>query len=339
MKGSLVEVRQPGRKPLYIVVADEVEIGRDCDGLLLADSEVSRRHVSLADEAGELIATDLGSTNGTFLNGTRISGPAPVRSGDTLIAGATEIELIGPASGGAEPGAIRSSGGATESKATIAQDASGHTVVRGEGGNVDARRTSIELVADAASDSRPDVSSLKGDGDTITIVFSDIESSTEKAIALGDSVWFEVLGVHNDIVRRALAKYGGNEIKSQGDGFMLSFPSARRALQFCVEVQRDLSAYAEEHPETGVRIRIGLHTGEAIVDDEGDLFGKHIIVAARIANLADGDQILASGVVKEITATRGDLAFSDARSVELKGIEGSYDVHDLNWRESLSVLA
>ena len=172
----------------------------------------------------------------------------------------------------------------------------------------------------------------------MTIVFSDIESSTEQAIALGDEKWFEALSAHNGIIRTALKKYGGTEIKSQGDGFMLSFPSARRALQCCVEIQRDLTAFAEENPDQGVRIRIGLHTGEAIVDDDGDLFGKHIILAARIANLADGEQILASGLVREITSSRGDVAFGSSKEVELKGIAGTYHVHEVDWRESLDAL-
>ena len=63
-----------------------------------------------------------------------------------------------------------------------------------------------------------------------------------------------------------------------------------------------------------IRIRIGLHTGEAIVDADGALLGKHIIMAARIANLADGGQILASSITKEITSSRGDLEFGEASS-------------------------
>ena len=131
--------------------------------------------------------------------------------------------------------------------------------------------------------------------------------------------WFDVLGIHNDIVRRNVATFGGKEIKSQGDGFMLTFPSARKAVQACISVQQELGVLAHRSPDVAVRIRIGLHTGEAIVDDEGDLFGKHIIIAARVANLADGGQILASRVVREIASSRGDLDFGPGREGRAQG--------------------
>ncbi|MEL7209044.1 MAG: adenylate/guanylate cyclase domain-containing protein, partial [Actinomycetota bacterium] len=169
------------------------------------------------------------------------------------------------------------------------------------------------------------------DGDTVTVVFSDIESSTEQALRLGDERWFEVLSGHNDLVRSQLRRFGGSEIKAQGDGFMLTFPSARRAVRFAMAVQTDLED-GDLGGDDGIRIRIGLHTGEAIVDDVGDLFGKHIIVAARVANEAQGGEILVSSVVREIVSSRGDIDFGPERSVALKGISDDYVVHPVTWR-------
>ena len=74
------------------------------------------------------------------------------------------------------------------------------------------------------------------DGGTITILFSDIESSTERATAMGDAAWFELLEVHNAVIRTAVARFGGREVKSIGDGFMLVLPSVRRALRFATAV-------------------------------------------------------------------------------------------------------
>src|SRR4029453_1749255 len=103
-------------------------------------------------------------------------------------------------------------------------------VVRGRTtGGDSVRLTSIDRGADAVEEHLPDVQALRGDGDTVTIVFSDIESSTEMALRLGATAWFERLGVHNELIRRHLKVYGGIEIKAQGDGFMLTFPSTRRA--------------------------------------------------------------------------------------------------------------
>ena len=76
---------------------------------------------------------------------------------------------------------------------------------------------------------------------TITIVFSDIESSTERATAMGDTAWMQVLNRHNEIIRRNVRQWSGHEVKNQGDGFMLTFPGARRALLCMIAVQQQLA--------------------------------------------------------------------------------------------------
>jgi adenylate cyclase len=75
-----------------------------------------------------------------------------------------------------------------------------------------------------------------------------------------------------------------------------------------------------------------MHTGEAIVDRSGDLFGRHVIVAARVANLADGGEILVSSLVREIVAARGDITFGPPRDVKLKGIDGNHIVYAVDWQ-------
>ena len=79
---------------------------------------------------------------------------------------------------------------------------------------------------------------------------------------------------------------------------------------------------------------MGCHTGEVIVDDAGDLFGKHVIVAARIANLASGGEILVSTLVKDLVSARGDVAFKETRHVDLKGIDGRWEVHLVDWKRT-----
>jgi class 3 adenylate cyclase len=192
------------------------------------------------------------------------------------------------------------------------------------------RRTSIDIVAAKAQNDGVDVRSLPVDQGTLTIVFSDIESSTERNVELGDQAWFDVLGIHNRIVSERVAEFGGTIIKNQGDGFMLSFPGARRALDCMVAVQRDLTAHSSAQPERAVRIRIGMHTGEVLADADGDLFGQHVVVAARVANLAAGGEIVVSSLTKEIVASRGDIEFDPPRQVHLKGI-GDAMVYPLDW--------
>lgn len=328
MSLALLEVRQPGRKPLVLVVHDAIELGRDCDGLLLLDPEVSRRHAAVRRAGDTMTIEDLGSTNGTTLNGELVKRPTPMTTGDVARVGATELRIVEePAFAAAAPAAPGAARGTVVA-------GSGETTVRARpGGGAAARKTSIDAVAAEAEQETFDASRLQAEGGTVTIVFSDIESSTELAMKLGDTAWFEVLGLHNDIVRGLVRQYGGNEIKSQGDGFMLTFPSARAAVRCTSEVQRRLAAHAREHPDRAIRVRIGIHTGEAIADATGDLFGRHIIVAARIANLADGGQILASGITTAIAHT-GDFRFGEPRPVSLKGIEGDYVVHEVLWQEA-----
>lgn len=332
MPSPTVEVRQPARRPLHVVVVDSLEVGRECDGVIIDDGEASRRHLELRATDGRVWVSDLGSTNGTTLNGTRITSAVELRAGDVLIAGATEIRLW------MEPDAIVSSG-RRQREPTVNHKG----VVVGGSGEVELYppvvsayagdpATSIERVASTVDGRTADVANLRGDGHTVTVVFSDIEGSTEQALRLGDERWFEVLGVHNELIRERLAEFGGTEVKSQGDGFMLTFPSARRAVRFAVAVQKALDEHAWEEVGDRVRVRIGMHTGEAIVDDEGDLFGKHIIVAARVANHAEGAEILVSSVVREIVSSRDDISFGDARTVDLKGIADDYVVHPVTWR-------
>ncbi len=131
-------------------------------------------------------------------------------------------------------------------------------------------------------------------------------------------------------MRRELAAHGGYEVELQGDGFLLAFASARKALLCAVAIQRALAADAECNPDEPIRVRIGVHTGEALKDADR-FFGRTVILAARIAALAQGGDILASALVKDLAAHAGDLRFEDGREVELKGISGTHRVYRVPW--------
>ncbi len=306
----VIVVTQPGRQVLHVVVEGVLVIGRECEGLLLADAQTSRRHLEVRARDGKVLCADLGSTNGTFLDGERITGPVVLERGSVLTLGDTAIRFAAAAPPGSGIGRATTIAG-------IEPAADG----------VDLRLTSIDLVADlvAADQWRPHL-----DAGTITILFSDIESSTERVSAIGDTAWFEL---HNRTFREELAKFAGREIKSQGDGFMLTFPSVRRAISFATAVQQRLAAHEAADPERAVRVRMGLHTGEVITDASGDLFGRHVNKAARIANLAGGGQILVSGTVREIAAGNRDVEFGNGVEVELKGLDGMHVVHEVFWHE------
>ena len=193
------------------------------------------------------------------------------------------------------------------------------------------RTTSIDLVAAAVADELPTV--RVPDGGTLTIVFSDIEDSTSRSAELGDAAWMEVLNVHNAIIRRQVARFRGNEVKAQGDGFMLVFASARAAVDAMIETQRALESWARSQPTSAVRVRVGIHTGE-VIRVQDDFLGKHVTVAARVANSARGGEILVSALVREIVDARGDLTFDEPRTVGLKGLPGDWTVHPVRWRRA-----
>jgi class 3 adenylate cyclase len=191
--------------------------------------------------------------------------------------------------------------------------------------------SSIERVASAAQAERTQVwrDAVAPDG-TVTIMFSDIEDSTVLTERLGDARWQELLRQHDAMVRAEVEAHGGYVVKHLGDGFMLAFQSARKALDCAVGIQ---SAFAKDGalPEP-VRVRIGLHAGEAVREND-DFFGKNVVLASRVASKAAGGEILASSVVRTLVESSVDPAlFGQGREVELKGLEGTHALYPIAWQ-------
>lgn len=190
--------------------------------------------------------------------------------------------------------------------------------------------SSSEGLAAAVGLDRPDLRSRAAPDGTITVLFSDIEGSTTMTERLGDQKMQDILQTHNGIFRQQLVAFGGFEVKSLGDGFMLAFSSARRAVQCAGAIQRAFVSYNNAHPEESLRVRIGLHTGEAIKDAD-DFYGKSVILASRIANQARGGEILVSSLLKELTESAGDIRFGEVQEVELKGLAGRHRLYPVEW--------
>jgi class 3 adenylate cyclase len=186
--------------------------------------------------------------------------------------------------------------------------------------------SSVDEVASSVAAERPSLRSAAAPDGTVTILFSDIEGSTALNERLGDVRWLELLRAHNAVVRDQVKAFGGFEVKSQGDGFMIAFPSARRAIQCARAIQEAIARDLDDHPDGPIRVRIGLHTGEAI-REESDFYGKNVVIAARVADEARGGEILASAVVKQLTESAGDVGFEDVREVELAGLSGLHAVY------------
>jgi serine/threonine protein kinase len=190
----------------------------------------------------------------------------------------------------------------------------------------------IDQLAKSVAIERPNLSMHASRDGTVSIMFSDIENSTKIYDRLGDLRAQELLRVHNSIIREQIAANRGREVKSMGDGFMVVFSSARRALQCAMAIQRAFAVYSDQHPQQPLRVRIGLHVGEAIKESE-DFFGTAVIMAARVGSQAQGGEILVSSIFKEVVAPAGDVRFDEGREVALKGLSGVHKVYRALWNQ------
>ncbi len=144
-----------------------------------------------------------------------------------------------------------------------------------------------------------------------TVLFTDIVGSTDRAAALGDRAWGEVLERHHELVRAMLARYRGQEIDTAGDGFFATFDGPARAAK-CA------TAIIEGVKPLGIEVRAGVHTGE-VETIAGKTGGMAVIIGSRIGAMAQGSEVLASQTVKDLTAGSG-IVFEDAGEHELKGV-------------------
>ena len=158
-------------------------------------------------------------------------------------------------------------------------------------------------------------------GGTVTFAFTDIEGSTRLLQELGDIDYATVASDHRRLVRDAFATHGGTEIDTQGDAFFYSFVRARDAAAGAVEAQRALRAHSWPDGRE-VRVRMGLHTGEPHIGDEGYL-GIDVVRAARIAAAGHGGQILVSETTRALLGNQlpQGVAVFDLGEQHLKDVQ------------------
>ena len=151
-----------------------------------------------------------------------------------------------------------------------------------------------------------------------TVLFTDIVGSTERAAALGDSAWRDLLARHHAAVRRELARFRGEELDTAGDGFFASFDGPARAIgcaQAIVSAVRELE----------LDVRAGLHTGECELHD-AKLSGIAVSIGARVAGEAEPGTVVVSSTVKDLVAGSG-IEFADLGLRDLKGVPGEWRLY------------
>jgi pimeloyl-ACP methyl ester carboxylesterase len=149
----------------------------------------------------------------------------------------------------------------------------------------------------------------------VTVMFTDIVASTQRAGELGDARWRRLLETHDTLVRRQIARHRGRPVKSLGDGFLAIFDGPARAVS-CAK------AITEELHGLGLEVRAGVHTGEveAMGDDVG---GMAVHIGARIGARAQAGEVLVSSTVKDLVVG-SDLGFAERGTHELKGVPGEW---------------
>jgi class 3 adenylate cyclase len=153
-----------------------------------------------------------------------------------------------------------------------------------------------------------------------TVLFTDIVASTEKAAALGDRRWRDLLEGHHRLVREELGRFRGREIDTAGDGFLATFDGPARGV-------RCARAVSDRVRALGIEVRAGLHTGEVeVVDDR--VSGLAVHIGARVAGAAGPGEVLVSGTVKDLVAGSG-LRFQDRGLQSLKGVPGEWHLFAL----------
>jgi class 3 adenylate cyclase len=158
-----------------------------------------------------------------------------------------------------------------------------------------------------------------------TIMFTDIVNSTALTEQLGDDAAMLMVNAHDKIVRAALKEWRGREIKHTGDGIMACFVSAASAVRCAIAIQRGVQEHSEAHQEAPVQVRIGLAAGEPVEQNQ-DLFGSTVQLAARLCATAEPGQSLASNVLAELCIGKG-VQFSDAGHFTLKGFAQPVRAH------------
>jgi pilus assembly protein CpaF len=171
---------------------------------------------------------------------------------------------------------------------------------------------------------------------TVTVMFTDMEGSTNLLSTRGFTESHEIMKAYESIIDEKVAEHAGRRIKGLGDGLMVSFGSSRHGVECALEIQKAIAEYSKQNPERKIRIRIGINTGE-VVEEAGDIFGAAVNVAARVAGKAKGGEILVSDVVRSLVGPVAEIKFDFKGAYKLKGFPDRWRIHKVTPGESTTM--
>jgi class 3 adenylate cyclase len=163
---------------------------------------------------------------------------------------------------------------------------------------------------------------------TVTIMFTDVVESTRLLSTRGFTESHEIMKAYETIIDEKVGMHAGRRIKGLGDGFMISFGSARHGVECALDIQQAIAEYSKKNPERKLRIRIGLNTGE-VVEEAGDIFGAAVNVAARVAGKSRGGEILVSEIVRQLVGPIAEMKFDYRGRYKLKGFPDRWRLHQV----------
>ncbi len=168
-------------------------------------------------------------------------------------------------------------------------------------------------------------------GGVVVLMFTDLESFTSYVDKHGDDVAYNLLKQHQNIIENAVQKFDGFLVKTIGDGTLVSFSSAKKALKCASEIQQTLIDV-----EFPLRLRIGLHAGEPIQHGERDLIGQTVNITERVMSQAAGNQIYVTDVVKALAGDVEGFQFHEQGEHRLKGISAPQCIYEFHAIPALS---
>jgi class 3 adenylate cyclase len=161
------------------------------------------------------------------------------------------------------------------------------------------------------------------------IMFTDLKDSTLMTTMFGDTKALHLLHIHNALIRNALREFHGNEVKHTGDGIMASFVNVEEGVKCAIAVQKAFADHNQREPNESLHIRIGLSAGEP-VEEDGELFGSAVQLAARICAYTEPDHILVTQVVWAECQSHRDV-FVELGEITPKGFDVPISVHEVKW--------
>lgn len=164
------------------------------------------------------------------------------------------------------------------------------------------------------------------------IMFTDLQHSTAMTVALGDRRAVELLTIHDEITRDTVGANGGAVVKHTGDGFMCAFPTVAESVRTAIVLQQAFARHNELNPDQQLHVRVGLNAGYPVEHNQ-DLFGLTVNMAARVVDRAEPDQILATGIIRELCEDPPLKAtFRDAGRATMKGFPSAVQLVEIKWQ-------